>query len=59
MTRTARVFATDLVRAIHITTKKSRLTLEYRLCVSADESYAEYLNFACNLPVENKRSDLT
>lgn len=33
--------------------------LKCRLCVLAGKSYAEYLNFACNLPVENKKSDLT
>lgn len=37
----------------------SNVTLKYRLSVLAGKSYAEYLNFACNLPVENKRSDST
>ena len=31
----------------------------YHLRVFAGRNYAEYLNFACNLPVENKISDLT
>lgn len=35
------------------------VTLKYCLSVFAGKSYAEYLNFACNLPVENKKSDLT
>lgn len=43
----------DMGRSISI------VTLKYRLSVFAGKSYAEYFNFACNLPVENKRSDLT